>query len=245
MSRACVFVSWDQSPHISAEQKEAILAGIPPWQRQARTTGVPMVGEGAIWAMVPIEDITEAPQQIPPHWARCFSLDVGWKRNAALFLAWDRDTDTVHVYDEIYLGNSEPAIVATAIKRRGEWMPGVIDPAARGRSQKDGTRLWDIYRKEHDLDIYKAVNQVEAGLYAVWERLATGRLKVSSICKNFIAEYRLYRRDKKGEVVKENDHLMDCLRYGIMSGLDRAIVEPPNYLKGDWWNRHIPSVWSG
>jgi hypothetical protein len=38
--------------------------------------------------------------------------------------------------------------------------------------------------------------------------------------------YRIYRRDEKGAIVKENDHLMDCCRYLVMNGLDRAIVQP-------------------
>jgi hypothetical protein len=37
---------------------------------------------------------------------------------------------------------------------------------------------------------------------------------------------RLYRRDEKGKIVKERDHLMDAKRYLLMSGMMRAITEP-------------------
>ena len=39
-------------------------------------------------------------------------------------------------------------------------------------------------------------------------------------------EYRLYRRDEKGRVVKENDHLMDASRYLNSTGFDYAIIKP-------------------
>ena len=38
-------------------------------------------------------------------------------------------------------------------------------------------------------------------------------------------EFRLYRRNEKGKIVKVNDHLCDCLRYLIMSGMSRAVHE--------------------
>jgi hypothetical protein len=41
-----------------------------------------------------------------------------------------------------------------------------------------------------------------------------------------MSEIRLYRRDEKGKIVKDRDHLMDCARYLIMSGMARAMTEP-------------------
>jgi hypothetical protein len=224
MAKACVFCAWEDAPHLTKDMKDAILMGIPPWQRQSRTKGIPSLGSGLIYP-IPEEEFVISPVELLKHWPRVFSLDVGWKVNAALFGALDRETDTLYIYDEIYKANSEPAVVASAIRSRGEWIPGVIDPAARGRSVKDGTALLSIYR-QFNLEIMPAVNAVEAGLSAVWERLAEGRLKVFSTCQNTIAEYRLYRRDENGKVIKQNDHAMDALRYMVMSGLQRAVTEP-------------------
>lgn len=224
MSKFVTFVSWDDVPHLSQDQKETILGGIPPWQRDSRSKGIPQLGVGAIYT-VPESEFIIDPVPLAAHWPRCYALDVGWKMNAALFAAIDKDSNTVYVYDEIYKGKSEPAIIASAIRSRGEWINGVIDPASRGRSQKDGTALLSIYR-DLGLLVYPAVNQVEAGLTKVWEMLSQGQLKIFSTCLNFRKEYILYRRDKNGNVVKLNDHLMDALRYLVMSGLDRAELEP-------------------
>jgi hypothetical protein len=71
--------------------------------------------------------------------------------------------------------------------------------------------------KESGLKVLPAVNAVEAGLFAVSELFVSNRLKVFDHLVNFWQEFRLYRRDEKGRVVKENDHLMDCLRYAATS----------------------------
>jgi hypothetical protein len=100
-------------------------------------------------------------------------------------------------------------------------MTGVIDPASRGRNSIDGQDLLSLYRK-HGLKLTEADNGVSAGLLEVYQRLSTGRLKIFRTCVKTLEEYRLYRRDERGNVVKENDHLMDALRYAIMSGLSQA-----------------------
>lgn len=242
--KATYFVSWSDAPHLTSEAKTTILAGIPPWQREARTLGIPALGSGAIY-QVPPEEMMVTGFPLPKHWPRCFGLDVGWKTNALLWAAWDRDTDTVYIYDELYRGKVEPSVIAASWKTKGDWIPGVIDPAANGRSQKDGAQLLQMY-SDLGMDLLKADNTVEAGIFTVWERLSGGRLKIFNNCVNTLAEYRLYRRDKHGKVVKKADHAMDALRYLIMSGLDRAIVEPKRRPGGgEWWAWDPPQVWAG
>lgn len=242
MTKVAVMVSWDDIPHISEQQKTDMLASIPPWQRDARSKGIPDLGPGAIYG-VPESDFVISGIELPPHFPRAYALDVGWNRTAALWGARDLDTNTVYIYDEYYRQAAEPSIHAAAIKNRGAWIPGVIDPAARGRSQKDGEALYTLY-EQLGLDILPANNAREAGIYAVWEMLSQGRIKVFRSCQNFLSEYRIYRRDDKGQVVKKNDHLMDAIRYLVMSGLDRAIIQP-NLIPGQrWFDLPTPGIWS-
>ena len=131
----------------------------------------------------------------------------------------------VFLYAEHYRSQAEPAIHAASIRGRGAWIPGVIDPAARGRSQVDGTRLIEQY-SDLGLLLAPAENAVEAGLSAVWERLSDGRLFVFNSLQNWLSEFRIYRRDERGKIVKQSDHLMDATRYLILSGLQVACREP-------------------
>lgn len=223
-SKFVIMASWDDVPHLTEETKKELWNSIPAFQRDARSKGIPQLGAGAIYP-VPESDFVVDPIEIPPHWPRVYGKDVGWNKTAAAWLAIDRDTDTVYVYAEHYRGQAEPSIHAEAIKAKGAWIPGVIDPASRGRSQKDGHQLLQSYL-DLGLDLEIAFNGVESGIYEVWQRLSTGRLKVFKSCTNWLAEFRLYRRDEKGNIVKNFDHLMDVTRYGIMSGLARAKVKP-------------------
>lgn len=241
--KSAVMVSWEDVPHLSEDQKKSILAGIPAWQRDARTKGVPQLGAGAIY-QVPEADIKVQPFVIPKHWRRGYGMDVGWNRTAVPFFAIDPETDTIYCYDEYYRGNQEPSVHAHAIQARGKWLPGVIDPASRGRSQKDGEKLLENYQ-DLGLDIEIAINAREAGIYAVWERMSQGRFKVFATCTNFFAEYRLYRRDEKGNIVKTLDHLMDATRYFVMSGIDRAKVEPIVNEGRPWFHWAPQPFWSG
>ena len=68
---------------------------------------------------------------------------------------------------------------AAAIKSRGDWVHGAIDSASRGRSQVDGEQLLQSYT-DLGLHLSPADNAVESGIYDVWERRSTGRLKVST-----------------------------------------------------------------
>ena len=219
-----VMVGWDDVPHLDPTLKQQLLETIPPHLRDVKTKGIPYLGAGAIYN-VPETDILVSPFQIPDHWPRVYALDVGWNRTAALWGAWNREQDIMYLYDEYYRAQAEPPIHAEAIKRRGNWIRGVIDPASRGRSQNDGLRLIDLYM-DQGLSLYIADNAVEAGIYDVWTRLSTGRLKVFRTLQNWLKEYRIYRRDDKGKVVKKDDHLMDCLRYLVRSGMQVSDTMP-------------------
>lgn len=223
-TRAVLMATWDDAPHLTPEMKAAMLESYPLYQRDARSKGIPQLGSGAIYP-VPESEFIIDPIELPKHWPRVYAMDVGWNRTAALWFAEDRESETVYLYSEHYRSQAEPSIHAAAVRARGDWIRGVIDPAARGRSQKDGSQLLQDYR-DLGLNLTEASNAVESGIYAVWERLSSGRIKVFRTLTNFMQEYRLYRRDDKGHIVKANDHLMDALRYGIVSGLSLAQVSP-------------------
>jgi hypothetical protein len=226
VTKYVVQAAWDDTPHLDARAREDLAKSYLPQEKLARTQGVPALGSGAIYPIAEAEI-------------------VGWNRTAALWGAVDSENDIVYLYAEHYLSEAHPAVHAAAIKARGEWIPGTIDPAARGRSQADGETLLNQYRAL-GLNLSVANNAVEAGIYEVWSRLSSGRLKVFKTLQNFLAEFRIYRRDEKGKVVKSNDHLMDCDRYLCISGIGLAAMRPrapssQGLLVGDpheIWRRH-------
>lgn len=228
MTRYVGTCTWDDVPHLTQKQRDELMEGIPPYQRDARSKGVPQLGSGAIYPVAESDIVCDA-FGIPTFWPRAYGLDVGWNRTAAIWGAHDREAEIVYLYAEHYRGQAEPVVHVDGIRSRGAWMTGAIDPASRGRGQRDGEQLFQNY-VDLGLNIVPAENGVEAGLFDVWQRLSTGRLKVFSTCQSWLAEFRLYRRDEKGHVVKTMDHLMDATRYLIvmLASIERV---QPDYLE--------------
>lgn len=231
ISRFVVQASWSDTPHLSEQARADLIGSYRPHERDARTKGIPQMGSGSIYP-VPESEIVCDPIKFPDYFKHGYALDVGWNRTAAVWGAHDTQADVLYLYSEHYRGQAEPAVHAESIRARGAWIPGLIDPASRGRSQVDGEQLFNQYR-DLGLHLVPAKNGVESGIYEVWSRLSTGRLKVFATLTNWLAEYRLYRRDEKGKVVKDNDHLMDATRYLVTSAEEVMIFRPPEvYMAG-------------
>lgn len=224
MSKALVMAGWNDAPHLGEEEKAELLAGCEPHLRESRSLGIPSLGSGAVFD-VPTDEFTISPIKIQPWFKRCYGMDVGWNWTAVVWGALDPDSDVLYLYDCHKREKEKPEVHAAAIKRRNPprtELVGAIDPASRGRSQIDGQQLIKMYRRE-GLKIVPADNSVESGIYNIWSRLSTGRLKVvEGAMTAWLNEYRMYRRNLDGKIVKKNDHLMDATRYLVMTGLLHA-----------------------
>ena len=256
MPQLLVTCTWDDAPHLDKKAKDELLESFPPHQRDARSKGIPQLGVGAVYP-ISEDEIVVDDFAIPPHWPRAFALDVGWNRTATVWGALDRNTNVLYVYSEHYRGRTTPKEHADIIKLRGAWIPGVIDPASTGSSQADGQQVFSLYRDE-GLNLSFADNDVEAGIFAVWQRMKYGTLKIFRTCINLRQELRLYRRENTGKIHKPHlpanlpegktaaeygDHLCDCVRYLVMSGIERMAIEPIGRPKGsvDWDNWKPPA----
>lgn len=212
----------DEAEHISEEDRAKIIAAYPRHEREARANGVPMLGSGRIF---PIEEelITCAPFKIPPHWPRLCALDFGVDHpTAAVWLAWDRDTDSVYVYDGYRNSGGTVAAHAAAVRMKGKTIPVAWPHDGLQRDKVSCRPLAEIYKRDHGLNMlpHKAEFEgggygVEAGLAMMLDRMETGRFKVFSHLTQWFEEFRLYHR-KDGLVVKLRDDLMSATRIGVM-----------------------------
>jgi phage terminase large subunit-like protein len=215
--------------HYTQAQRDAIVAAYPAHEREARALGIPTLGSGRIFPIV--EDvIREMPVTLPAMWPRIVGLDFGWDHpTAAVWLAWDRDTDTVHVYDCYRVKEATPVIHAAAIRGKGAWIPVAWPHDGLQHDKGSGEALKEQYRKQGvNMLPNKAThppekgepegsggNGVEAGLMDMLDRMQTGRLKVAKHLHDWWEEFRLYHRED-GKVVKEGDDLMSATRYALM-----------------------------
>ena len=222
-SRVFIMAGWDDAPHLTETEKIELSANMSPDTIEARTTGMPSIGSGMVY---PISEsaITCEPFEIPKHWGRVFGLDFGWKDpTAVIFAVVDRDNDIVYFIDEYAKSELTPQVHSVDLIRKGcDWMPGVYDPAGRISSQKDGSRLVDLYRESGIKKLTKANNSREEGALKVLQRMLRGKLKIFKTLSGTLRELRMYARDKDGNIKDGNDHLLDAMRYVIASGIPLA-----------------------
>lgn len=218
-SRATITIGMTDVPWLDKETIAQVLASTAPHLRDAVKNGTPSLGSGAVYP-ISLDDVVIDEEEamkmrpLPPHWKYMYGMDVGWNKTAVVVLAENPDTGITYVVDEYYNGQREPEVHAARIKQICGWMVGAIDPASRGRSQVDGTQLLHLYRA-NGLKLREADNGVEAGIMAVFSKLSTGTLKFFPNTKHLQSEYLIYRRDENGKIVKDHDHALDALRYGV------------------------------
>lgn len=224
MSRALVTATWDDTPHLPEEAKRDLLASYLPHEIEARTLGVPSLGHGAVYPLAQT-DYTCDPFPIPAHFKRAFGLDVGWRWTVGVWIAFDFENDQEFAYREYVREQAPPDVHVSAIKSAGDWIPGCIDPAAKQRSQVDGRSLIAEY-EALGLKLATADNSVDAGVLHVYQRMASGKLKIFRTLTKLLEDLRFYHRDENGKIVKDRDHLPDALRYVEMSGKSIAKWKP-------------------
>lgn len=212
----------DDAEHYTPEQRAQIIASYKPHERDARAKGIPILGEGLVFAEVIESDITVQPFEIPHYWPKIGGLDFGWDHpTAAARLAWDRDTDTVYVITAYRASQKTPAEHALALKPWGDRLPWSWPHDGLQHDKGSGEQLAEQYR-DAGLNMLPeratfpdGSNGLEAGVSDMLMRMKSGRLKVFAHLADWFGEFRLYHR-KDGLIVKKKDDLLSATRYGIM-----------------------------
>jgi phage terminase large subunit-like protein len=211
----------EEAPHIAPAERERILAGYRPHEREARARGTPQLGSGAVFP-VPEGDLVVEPFRIPRHWPQIAGLDFGWDHpTAAARLAWDREGDVLYLTDVYARREATPLEHAGTLRAWGAWLPWAWPQDGLQRSKESGAPLAELYRR-HGLNLLAdhakfedGGADLEAGLMEMLERMQTGRWKVFRTCAPWLAEFRLYHR-KDGLVVKRQDDVLAASRYAMM-----------------------------
>ena len=225
-------ITWDDVPHLSKQDKADMLASYPKHEHDARSRGVPFAGSGLIF---PIDeaDIIIEPFEIPRHFACIGGMDFGWDHPfAAVKLAWDRDKDIVYLIEEYKQSERTPDYHAKEIISWGEWLPWAWPHDGYQHDKGSGIALKEQYEKGglnmlgENAKFDDGSNGVEAGLMLMLDRMIVGKFKIFSTCTLWLAERRMYHRDK-GKIVKVKDDAISASRYALMC-LSSAVTAPLN-----------------
>lgn len=231
--------TWDDAPHLDNDAKDELRSRYRAHERDARTKGVPMLGEGAVFP-VSEESITVNPIPVPNHWARIKGIDFGISHPAAgVELAWDRDQDVVYVVDCYKKEGETAAYHAAWLNKSNSWVPVAWPHDGMNREKSGGNQLHMAYRS-HKVRLLsksarypKAVGDtsekggaqpVEPIVDELLERMVTGRFKVFSHLSSWFEEFRSYHR-KDGKIVDYRDDILKATMYALM--MKRYARTPP------------------
>lgn len=216
--------TWDDSPHLSEDEKARLLMSYPEWQRDARTRGIPMLGEGAVFGISDGELLID-PFQIPDYFRRICGIDFGIDHpGGAVWIAFDPDRDIVYVTD-CYKAKGETSVYhAEAVKKRGDWIPASWPHDGLQKEKSSGVPLMMQFL-DHGVNMLHVsaryddntggAQAIEPSVIDILERMRTGRFKVFNNLSEWMEEKRLYHR-KDGKIVKERDDLLSATRYAVM-----------------------------
>jgi len=149
--------------HYSDEDRERIIASYPAHEREARALGVPILGSGRVFTVAE-EMLRVDPITIPDHWPIIAGIDFGIDHYTAVaWLAWDRDTDTVYLYDAIRVRRTTPHDIAPMINLRGDWVPMAWPHDGLQTEKGSGIQLAEIYRQEGVNMLFEKASLPETG----------------------------------------------------------------------------------
>ena len=217
-----VNATWEDAPHLNEQAKQQILEGLPPHERKMRSQGLPILGSGLVFP-IDEESLKIEAFAIPAHWPRIAGIDFGGDHpTAVVWAAWDRDQDSLYIYDTYRMSGETPTMHAASIKLRGPEVPVAWPHDGMQHDKGSGVALKDQYVRlginmlgQHATNP-DGSNSVEPGIMDMLTRMQTGRFKVFEHLSNWFEELRMYHR-QDGKIIKERDDLMSATRYLVMS----------------------------
>ncbi len=226
-----VLVDMDDNPHLDEKTKLKALEGLTREEREARKSGRFVHFAGMIYGEFSRNfHVIPEIEAIPPNSRIYVGIDPGIRHQAAAIWTYLTPDDDLVAFDELALQGHTVKQVAEAIKlinhKHGEIRPDwyVIDPSAKNVMHQTG-RSDQMEFTDNGILTILGQNSVTAGINRVKERLENNRLHVTANCKTLIDQFRKYRwatptrseDDPKEKPVKADDHLLDALRYVVMS----------------------------
>jgi phage terminase large subunit-like protein len=214
----------EDAKHISQKERERIIASYPAHEREARIYGRPMLGEGRIFpfAQEALSEPVMAFEDVPSHWWKLWGIDFGIGHPfGAVLIAWDKDTDVIHVLHAFKVADQLPIQHVQAMMTiAGTTMVSWPHDGAN-REKGTGEELQMLYKKlglrmrGQRAEFETGGISTEAGIQEMNDRFASGRLRIAHTLRPLFEEIGLYHR-KDGLIVKLRDDLISALRTAIM-----------------------------
>lgn len=182
-----------------------------------------MVGGSSVVFVASERDVIVPSIALPNHWPRVFAMDIDRRAVGALWGALSQAEDVVYIYAEYFAPRTDLSVHAAAIRSRGQWVPGLYDKTIR-KDDADSTRIID-HLLDLGVDLFTVESDTEAGVLETQQRLAGKRIVAFNTLSAWTNEFRTYRRDEKGDIQGEGNHLMNCMGLISLYAPQMAVTE--------------------
>lgn len=205
---------------VGREYVQTVLANLTGVQRKRLFEGVWAAAEGLVYQAFAPEMIRVMDVE---HWRTALCVDVGSRNPTAILRLHQRgDGAHHHVSREVYRRNMTSTDILAAVREEADAThPEAIymDPSAKGY-------IDDLQREGYP--VVAADNDVLEGIQRVQSVLQQG-FSIDPSCVHTIEEFGLYAYPSTGRTetdkpIKDHDHALDSLRYGIAGMTEPAHV---------------------
>ncbi len=167
-----------------------------------------------------VDTALEKAQALPDSVTWVGAIDWGYNNPFAALSGFVDSDDVLWLYQERCKSRTLLADHADALDKRTTYH---ADPSGKQETEE---------MIKLGLTVQPAINDVAMGIERVTNRGKDGRLKIGPSCKNLISEAEVYRyKEETDKPIKENDHVVDGLRYLVMGvdGKPEPMVISLNY----------------
>lgn len=147
---------------------------------------------------------------IEDDWKRIAGLHVTEAGDiAVVWMAFDKDADTIHLYDSAIFRRLPPAVISEGITARGRWIPIAWEQKAKPTSDMLTERGCNMIEplKEDDASAEIRSNEIR-------ERMLTKRFKVARTLAEWSDEYKTFFRTET-TVPRDSHPLMAATRFAV------------------------------
>lgn len=147
---------------------------------------------------------------IEDHWKRIAGLHVTEAGDiAVVWMALDKETDTIHLYDCAIFRRLPPAVIGEGLTARGRWIPIAWETKAKATSDMLTERGCNMIEplKEDDASAEITSNEIR-------QRMMTKRFKVAKPLSEWLDEYKTFFRTDI-TVPRDSHPLMAATRYAV------------------------------
>lgn len=220
-------ISMDDNPWIAKEEIDEYVKDLTPEEERAYRHGDIVHFAGMVFDKYWTEDHI-IPQLAPKDLqgqAVVVSIDPGMKNTGLSWIAYD-DDNVATLFDSAKLMDQTIDQIADFIRQKNaKWKIQepeyyVIDPSARNRTQVNAEAI-EAEFANYGIYTVHGQNDVEAGILQLQRRMHANQFFATENNIEFFDEVDKYRLDPKVKdkfaVIKYNDHILDSVRYSIMS----------------------------